>query len=137
MLRGIVVLITVGICIYALVDCLRSPGDEVKALPKPLWVVLILLAPLLGGIAYLVFGRGGTSSGPGGTRQPRVVAPDDDPDFLRSLDRGPEPGPRAPDGGGAAGPRADGTGGPGDADEPDQGRRGEKDGEDNSDHPTR
>ncbi len=113
MLRGIVVLITVGVCIYALVDCLRSPANEVKALPKPLWIVLILFAPLLGGIAYLVFGRGGTTSGPGGARRPRVIAPDDDPDFLRSLDPGRKPDPRSPDGG------------------------GEKDGEDNSDHPTR
>jgi hypothetical protein len=80
----VVLLLTVGVTIYALVDCWRATDDEVRGLPRPAWVLGILLVPLFGGIAYLAFGRQ-TSTVP--TGRPRMVAPDDDPDFLRQLDQ--------------------------------------------------
>jgi hypothetical protein len=83
-MRVLLALITVGITIYAVVDCLRSTDDEVRGLPRPLWL-LVTLIPLVGGIAWLTFGRaphGRIGSGPS-----RVVAPDDDPEFLLALDR--------------------------------------------------
>jgi hypothetical protein len=74
------------VTIYALVDCWRSTDDEVRGLPRPAWIVLIILVgplgiPPFGGAAYLLFGR--PTAIP---QQGRVIAPDDDPEFLRSLD---------------------------------------------------
>ncbi|WP_088290327.1 PLD nuclease N-terminal domain-containing protein [Kineosporia sp. A_224] len=82
--QAIVGLITVGVMIYGLVDCWRSDEREVRGLPRPLWFLVILI-PLVGGIAWLVYGA---PKAPGATgRGPRVLAPDDDPDFLRSLEQ--------------------------------------------------
>jgi hypothetical protein len=83
MLRVLLTLITIGVTIYAFVDCLRSSDAEVRALPRPLWL-LVILVPLVGGLAWLAFGRARTD--PAATGPIRVLAPDDDPDFLQSLD---------------------------------------------------
>lgn len=77
----IVLLLAVGVTIYALVDCWRSTDDEVRGLPRPAWILMSILFPPLGAVAYLLFGR--QTSIP---QQGRVMAPDDDPDFLRKLD---------------------------------------------------
>jgi len=82
----VLLLVSVGVTIYALVDCWRSTDDEVRGLPRPAWIMLIILVgplgvPAFGATAYLLFGRPTALPGPR-----RVVAPDDDPDFLRQLD---------------------------------------------------
>jgi hypothetical protein len=84
-MRVLLALITVGITIYAFVDCLRSGDDEVRTLPRPLWL-LVTLIPLVGGLAWLTFGRplAGWQPAP---RSARPMAPDDDPEFLQSLER--------------------------------------------------
>ncbi|MBO4204918.1 PLD nuclease N-terminal domain-containing protein [Micromonospora echinofusca] len=78
----------------ALISCLSAEKDEIRALPRLAWVALILLFPLLGSIAWYFAGRpvpaggkGGLPGLPGGAMRqpPRPVAPDDDPEFLRSL----------------------------------------------------
>lgn len=82
------------VSIYALIDCIQTPTDEVQSLPKPAWVALIVFLPLAGPVAWLVAGRSkGTSRGavrdrllPGTPTRGKPVAPDDDPDFLRRLD---------------------------------------------------
>ena len=101
MARVILVLTAIGVTIYAAIDCLRSTETEISKLPKPLWLLVILLLsiPPIGGIAWLVVGRVRQASPV--PADPHVVAPDDDPDFLRSLDRlrrqTPPPGrPRRP-----------------------------------------
>ena len=82
--------------LYVLLDVLRSPGAQVRLLPKGLWLVVSLL-PVVGPVGWLVAGRpvvgpsGGGGSGPGGiTGGPRPgrgpLAPDDDPEFLKRLD---------------------------------------------------
>jgi hypothetical protein len=120
-MRPILVLLAVGVTSYSLVDCLRSGRDEVRGLPKPLWVVVILLLfPPIGGVAYLLFGRQPTSSPRSMRGRPRVVAPDDDPDFLRTLEqRRAEQGDGPP----AAGPQTPRPEGP----------REDQDGDDHSD----
>lgn len=95
MVRGILLLIAVGVNIYALVDCWRSTPEEIRGLPKRSWLILMaVLFPLalvvyipLGGLAYLVFGRRSVPGDPTSRPGPRVIAPDDDPDFLRSLEQ--------------------------------------------------
>lgn len=82
-MRVLLALITVGVTTYAFVDCLRSTDDEVRNLPRPMWLA-VTLVPLVGGLAWLAFGR--APSGSSAPPPARQAAPDDDPDFLRSLD---------------------------------------------------
>ncbi|MCD5354829.1 PLD nuclease N-terminal domain-containing protein [Kineosporia mesophila] len=91
MARVLFVLAVIGVTIYAAIDCLRSADDEIRTLPKPLWLLFIVLIPLLGGVTWILFGR---QSSPGNQppRRLRTVGPDDDPEFLRNLDvRRPKP----------------------------------------------
>jgi hypothetical protein len=83
--QAILGLITVGMMIYSLIDCWRSDEREVRGLPRSLWFLVILL-PIGGAVGWLVYGapRG---PGTGVRRQPRVVAPDDDLEFLRALEQ--------------------------------------------------
>jgi hypothetical protein len=90
MARLIVVLVILGLAIYAFIDCLRTPAAQVRALPRPLWLIVIVLLTPLGPVAWILLGR--ADDGPAmRRRRPRVLAPDDDPDFLRSLDPPPRP----------------------------------------------
>lgn len=46
-----------GLTIWAIVDLIRRPETAVRYLPKVVWVAIILLISVLGPIAYLVLGR--------------------------------------------------------------------------------
>ncbi|MDQ1295839.1 MAG: hypothetical protein QG608_3726 [Actinomycetota bacterium] len=86
----VLTLAAVGLAIYGLVDCWNSSDEEIRVLPKPLWMTL-LLVPLAGGLLWITFGKApGGWSGPPGRR---ALAPDDDPEFLRSLGTGSAPLP--------------------------------------------
>ena len=90
MARAVLVIAALGVTIYALIDCARSEPERLRGLPRVVWLLLILLFAPFGAVIWLVFGRE-PSGGGGGGGGPRVIAPDDDPDFLRSLDvRDPE-----------------------------------------------
>ncbi|ROT32493.1 PLD nuclease N-terminal domain-containing protein [Micromonospora sp. HM5-17] len=77
------------LAVVALISCLSAEEDEIRALPRIAWVLIILFFPLVGSIVWFAAGRplpaAGTSTGLGG-RNRRPLAPDDDPEFLRSLD---------------------------------------------------
>ena len=76
-----VVIIVVAFTVYALVDCLMLPKSRVKALPRVAWVLIILLFTPLGGILWLLIGRGRRVVEP----PRRTLGPDDDPDFLGTI----------------------------------------------------
>lgn len=94
-MRYIPVIFGVVLIIYGLIDCLRSEPSEVRSIPKPVWVLVIVLLPLIGVILWFFFGRphyapaassrSGSVGRPGPHRAPAPVAPDDDPEFLRNL----------------------------------------------------
>ncbi|MFB7999161.1 PLD nuclease N-terminal domain-containing protein [Streptomyces sp. NPDC056002] len=94
MLRYLPFLLVLALWIYAFIDCLNTPEEEVRGLPKVVWVIIILLfgEVLVGPIAWLVAGR--RRHGPAGGSTPsewhrshrtQWVAPDDNPEFLHSL----------------------------------------------------
>jgi hypothetical protein len=72
--------------VLSLISCLSA--DRVRNAPRFVWVLVILLLPLLGPIAYFVWGRPQPPPTEGTiTRRRRAPsAPDDDADFLRSVD---------------------------------------------------
>lgn len=85
----------------ALISCLSvEDRREIRGVSRPVWVVVILLVPLAGAIAWFLAGRPRPPGAPvrgwlgGGVppEPPRRRAPDDDPDFLRSLDQPPRGG---------------------------------------------
>ena len=82
LLRVVVVLVVIGVTVYALVDCWGSDGPSVRLLPRPLWF-LVVLVPIVGPVLWLVAGRPRDLPD---AALPRPVAPDDDPEFLRRLD---------------------------------------------------
>ncbi|MFE3829225.1 PLD nuclease N-terminal domain-containing protein [Streptomyces sp. NPDC059092] len=81
MLRVLMILVPLALSIYAFIDCITTEEKEVKYLPKPVWAILVLLFPLVGSVAWLIVGRERTAAARGGG----WVAPDDNPDFLKSL----------------------------------------------------
>ncbi len=76
--------------IYCWFEIAQSDPAEVRQIPRGLWALIVAI-PFFGAVSWLIFGR------PNGTRrpqpvarsQPRTLAPDDDPDFLRSLRKRP------------------------------------------------
>lgn len=87
-MRVLLLLAGLALTIYAVVDCIQTDDQSVKYLPKIAWVVLIVLIPWVGPIAWLVAGRQ-RSFPPGRWNPKRPVTgprgPEDDPDFLRNL----------------------------------------------------
>ena len=61
-----------------------------EASPRPAWLLIIIILPLVGVLLWFFFGRPRYLPEPTGhTRAP--LAPDDDPDFLRNLEAVPPP----------------------------------------------
>lgn len=88
MLRTLPFLLMLAVWIYAFVECLNTPEQEVRKLPKVAWVIIILLFVPLGPIAWFIAGRPRRNAPYGAVRsdERRWVAPDDNPNFLKSLD---------------------------------------------------
>ncbi|MDN3353989.1 PLD nuclease N-terminal domain-containing protein [Actinomadura sp. DC4] len=103
-LAAVLVLVALGVWLYCLFEVLSTTEGDARHLPKFAWFMIVLLGFDLGAIAWLVFGRrrGFVTadvtawppdfllSGDGGRTEagaPAPMGPDDDPEFLRQLDR--------------------------------------------------
>lgn len=84
MLRVLIPLLSIALTIYAAVDCIQTPDDRVQHLPKLLWLVLVILIPWVGPIAWIVAGRQRTAPPPR-RRSSGPRGPEDDPDFMRGF----------------------------------------------------
>lgn len=110
MFRVILVVLTVAVTIFALADCARTPSDQLPAkIPKPLWLLLILVFTPIGGLGWILVSRVMQAEARGGQlnrgiwysdesaikllsrshspAEPEIVAPDNDPEFLWKLER--------------------------------------------------
>ncbi|WP_055524985.1 PLD nuclease N-terminal domain-containing protein [Streptomyces graminilatus] len=86
MLRVLMILVPLALSIYAFIDCVTTQEKDVRFIPKPVWAILILLFPLVGSVSWLIIGRDrATAERIGGAPGGRWVAPDDNPEFLKSL----------------------------------------------------
>lgn len=84
---GLVVLV---LWIYCIFDVIATQESLIRNLPKFLWLIIVIILPTVGSIAWLVLGRperAGFRPGDTTTRAPlRPLAPDDDPKFLARVD---------------------------------------------------
>ena len=89
-------LAALAFAVYAVVDCALTERARVRGLPRWAWLVLILVLPVLGGVLWFLIGNGRVERG---RPAPRIIGPDDDPDFLKGRGgRGPVTAtPRADD----------------------------------------
>ncbi|RJF40888.1 PLDc_N domain-containing protein [Actinomyces sp. 2119] len=104
-MRAALFVLAFALQLYALLDCARTPEENMPArMPKFMWVVLIILVPTVGAIAWIIVSRVSAAERRGGyveptvwssregtslrrPERPRPLAPDDDTDFLRDLEQ--------------------------------------------------
>ncbi|SDN93056.1 Phospholipase_D-nuclease N-terminal [Actinomyces ruminicola] len=104
-MRAVPYILVLALALYALIDCVRTPSENMPArLPKPMWILTILLIIGVGPIAWIITSRVRAAEERGGeiertvwsskervdlhlAQRPRPVAPDDDPEFLARLER--------------------------------------------------
>ncbi|CAN02898.1 PLD nuclease N-terminal domain-containing protein [Clavibacter michiganensis] len=83
LLIGLAVVI-VFFTVFVIVDTSLTPRTRMRGLPKPAWIAVVVLVPVIGGILWLVIGKDRTDLARASGRR---LGPDDDPDFLSGLGR--------------------------------------------------
>ena len=104
-MRIVLIVLVFALTLYALLDCARTPEESMPArMPKFLWIILVVLFPTIGPIAWIIVSRVKAAEERGGYVEPTVwsskegttfrrperarpMAPDDDPEFLRDLEQ--------------------------------------------------
>jgi hypothetical protein len=89
MVRLFVFLAAVQLVLLVLALIGSLSAIRVRTLPRALWVVVILVLPLIGPLSYFLWGRPVSppqEGRPVHRSMPRPSSPDDDPEFLRSMD---------------------------------------------------
>lgn len=83
MLRVVLIIILLGVYIASIIDVIRTPSRESRKLPVFVWLLIVIVLPVLGGLIWWLLGRVWPDRG----RKRRAIAsPDDDARFLRQLD---------------------------------------------------
>jgi len=96
--------VVLALWVFCLIDVITSDEHACRHLPKGLWLILVILLPLVGSLAWLVAGRptsrgqdlpykGNTSASVAASRFPEYdrpgrhvpASPEDDEAFLRQL----------------------------------------------------
>ena len=97
MLRYVPALLEIALTVYCLIDAIQTDEIVMRNLPKMAWILIIVLLPVIGPVAWLVAGRPTRDTPPGRTQQQRWEdhrrdqerrrprGPDDDPDFLKDI----------------------------------------------------
>jgi choline-glycine betaine transporter len=83
--QGFIAVFAIALMLYAFVDCAMRDETQIKKLPKWGWLLVIIIFSTFGSIAYLVIGRVGKLQKRTKKSKPRIIPPDDNPDFLRGL----------------------------------------------------
>lgn len=75
----ILALVAVIFWVYSVVDCAIQPPERHRGVSKVIWMLIVILLPVVGGLLWMTVGKV--------TRRAIAArhAPDDDPEFLRSL----------------------------------------------------
>ena len=62
-------LLVIALMVGALIDIITREDSQVKYLPKMVWIILVILLPLIGGVLWFALGR---EYGDGGIRIPQM-----------------------------------------------------------------
>lgn len=84
-LEGFLVVATLALTLFAFVDCAMREDYQLRKLPKWGWLLVIIIFSTFGSIFYLVAGRNGAREIKQKKTKPRILPPDDNPDFLKGL----------------------------------------------------
>lgn len=82
MTRVLIVVAIVALTIYCIVELAQSHTYRVRAMPKWLWAFAVVFLPVVGPVAWLLWGRPADRAR---HPRPRDQGPDGDEDFLRGL----------------------------------------------------
>ncbi|SPT53232.1 Uncharacterised protein [Actinomyces bovis] len=107
-MRVVLIVLVIALTLYAVLDCARTPSESLpQPLPKPVWLLVIILFTVVGPVAWIITSRVKAAEERGGMvertvwssqegisfqrrgrqAQRRTLGPDDDPDFLRNLEQ--------------------------------------------------
>jgi NADH:ubiquinone oxidoreductase subunit 6 (subunit J) len=79
-IRVFAIIVAVAFYIWFVIDVAQNPKSGVRNLPKGVWLLIVVVLPILGGIIWMLAGR------PKRARKRKASqAPDDDPKFLAKL----------------------------------------------------
>jgi hypothetical protein len=97
---GVLTLIALGVWLFSLFDVLTTDEADVRRLPKFAWFLIVLFGFDIGAIIWLIFGRPRIQhrgadvrswsphpTPPDDAGQEPPKGPEDDPEFLRNLER--------------------------------------------------
>ena len=87
MLRYLPFLLAAAFLIYCVFDVIGSDARRRRGLPTVVWLLVVLLLPVVGGVVWLLVSRWSTHGGGTSGHARGPVAPDDDPEFLFRLDQ--------------------------------------------------
>jgi hypothetical protein len=95
---GFLGVLMLALWVFCVVDVMTTPSQQVRNLPKLAWVFVVVLLMDIGSIAWLIAGRPwnlstrdvtirtkGAPDRPRKAAARRPTSPDDDPEFLASL----------------------------------------------------
>lgn len=68
--------------VFSIVDCAVQPATRHRGVPKGVWIAIVILVPVIGGVLWFALGRRRADD-----QTARGYAPDDDPEFLRGIDK--------------------------------------------------
>lgn len=81
-----VLVLIVAFTIFSVAHLALTPRDQVRGIPKPAWIAFVILVPIVGGVMWFAVGRVRAGESSRSARR-GPIAPDDDPEFLRRLNR--------------------------------------------------
>ena len=90
---GIVALALLVLWIFCILDVISTEDVLCRNLPKYVWLLIVIILPDVGSIAWLLLGRpvgaGFRLGSQVGVYKPqkRAIGPEDSPDFLASMER--------------------------------------------------
>ena len=95
---GLFAFVVIAVWLFSLFDVVTTPPEQVRNLQKVVWVIIVLLGFwVIGAAFWFVYGRPRArvpaATGSLGRGPRRGLAPDDDIDFLRSLNKRGDDGP--------------------------------------------
>ncbi len=90
---GLAALVAVALWIYCIFDIIATEEALMRNMPKILWLIVVVILPIIGSLAWLLLGRPPNAGLAPGDPNPRPaprprgpLGPEDSPEFLAGLD---------------------------------------------------